>query len=227
MVLQPLAELPTIQPTGLVIAGVSERENPAEALLIHPNAVDNQLFKLKTTAKVGASCARQRAQLHGYRPDLNIIDAKGSLSSQLELLQGGGLDAMLFPLNELPRLPLDFQHFTVVPLNVKEFVPAPGQGVFAYQCCLEDMETRRLVKHYLHQSGVSAVTNVERKVLKLLGGQSDLPLGVYCEQDASGNYHVWAAFADAWDLPVKRVRFSQTTYLGFAERVVAGLGANG
>ncbi|MCF8247354.1 MAG: hypothetical protein K9J37_20070 [Saprospiraceae bacterium] len=98
----------------------------------------------------------------------------------------------------------------------------PRLQYLAYLCCTDDLETRRLIQQQLHEPNTSAVTNVERKVQKLIG--DELPLGVFCERDSSGNYHVWAALADAWDQPVRRFRLSQSTNLGLAEKVVAGLG---
>ena len=50
-----------------------------------------------------------------------------------------------------------------------------------------------------------------------------MPLGVYCEQDTMGNYHVWAAKADTWDSPLKRVRLSSSTSYELAEQVLAAL----
>ena len=66
-------------------------------------------------------------------------------------------------------------------------------------------------------------TNVERKVLQLFDGGCHLPLGVYCERDVQGNYHVWAAQADAWDAELKRVQLSSSTRAGLAERVFKAL----
>lgn len=223
MAVHSMKDLPTTQPDGLVIAGVSYRENPADVLLVRPEVVDNQLFKLKTGAVVGTSSSRRKAQLLGYRPDLQLVDIRGNVPNRVEKLRSGDFDAILLAAAGIARLQLDLDSLVVVNLNVREFVPAPAQGVLAYQCCEDDLETRRIIKRVLHTPEVAAVTNVERKVMKLIEGGCHLPLGVYCEKDASGNYHVWAALADAWDKPVRRVRLSQSTHLGLAERVVAGL----
>lgn len=216
-----LEDLPTSQADGLVVAGVSYREDPADRLLIrHGETVDNQLFKLKKGAIVGASSSIRKAQMLGYRPDLQLVDISGNMFKCLDQLRNGDFDAMLLAASGIARLKPDLDGFDLVNLNIREFVPTPAQGVLAYQCCEDDLETRRIIKHCLHTPDVSAVTNVERKIRKILG---EVPLGVYCERDNSGNYHVWAALAAAWNMPVRRVRLSQSTTLGLAERVVAGL----
>ena len=53
-----------------------------------------------------------------------------------------------------------------------------------------------------------------------------MPLGVYCETDVQGNYHVWAAKADSWESPVKSVRLSSSTSFELPEQVVSALQTN-
>lgn len=224
MAVHSMKDLPTTQPDGLVVAGVSYREDPADCLLIRQGElVDNQLFKLKTGAKVGTSSARRKAQLLGFRPDLQLVDIRGNVPTRLDKLRSGDFDAIMLANAGLARLQLELDGIEKIQLNVREFVPAPAQGVLAFQCCADDIETRSLIQQHLHEPKTSAVTNVERKVLKLIGGGCHLPLGVYCERDSGGNYHVWAAKADTWDSPVRRVRLSQSTSFGLAEKVVEGL----
>ncbi|MBI5916252.1 MAG: hydroxymethylbilane synthase [Bacteroidetes bacterium] len=223
MAVHSMKDLPTTQPQGLVVAGVSYRENPADWLLIRQDeVVDNQLFKLKNGAVVGTSSTRRKAQMLGFRSDIHLKDIRGNVPTRVEKLRSGDFDGILLAGAGLSRLDIDLTGLEVVRFNVREFVPAPAQGVLAFQCCEGDLETRRLIQK-IHHPEVSAVTNVERKVLKLIGGGCHLPLGVYCERDAQGNYHVWAAMADAWDGPVRRARLSQSTSHLLAERVVAQL----
>src|SRR3954470_21488898 len=57
-------DLPTENPEGLIIAGVSKRKNPSELLLIKKESVDDsQKFSLKKGATVGTSSARRKSQL--------------------------------------------------------------------------------------------------------------------------------------------------------------------
>jgi porphobilinogen deaminase len=100
-------------------------------------------------------------------------------------------------------------------------VPAPGQGVVAWVCNRDDLKSRQLLKN-IHHPEVSACTNVERRVLQHVETelQSDF-LGVYCEQDASGNYHVFAVCEAGGQL--KRARLSSSTRLGLAEKLVQQL----
>lgn len=215
-----MKDLPTTQPDGLVITAVSYRENPADWLLIREECLDpGQLFRLKPEAVVGTSSARRKAQMLDYRPDVQLKDIRGNVPTRIRKLREGQFDAILLAAAGVSRLGVDLSGLEIIKLNPKEFVPAPAQGVLAFQTQAEDIGLRRLLKK-IHHPEVSAATNVERGVLKLLGGGCHMPLGVYCERDAMGAYHVWAAKADHWQAPMQRVRFSSSTSFKLAEKVL-------
>ncbi len=223
MAVHSMKDLPTTQPEGLVVAGVSYRDDPADWLLLSKEkVVDNQLFSLPSGAVVGTSSARRKAMLLHYRPDVQLLDIRGNVPTRLEKLRRGEFDAILLAGAGLSRLQLDLSGLEVIQLATAEFVPAPAQGVLAYQCCAGDLPTRRLIQK-IHHPEISAATNIERKVLKLIGGGCHLPLGVFCERDSMGNYHVWAALADAWDEPMRFARMSSSTSLNLAEKLVDAL----
>jgi hydroxymethylbilane synthase len=142
--------------------------------------------------------------------------------TRIEKLRRGDVDALFLAAAGVTRLQLDLSDLFVHPLMPREFIPAPAQGVLAYQTLAADVPLRRLLQG-LHHSEVSACTNIERKVLKLLGGGCHLPLGVYCERDTRGFYHAHAAFAHTPDAPLSRVRYSSATTFGMAEAIVAQL----
>lgn len=220
-----MKDLPTTSPEGLAITAVSYRENPADWLFVRKEVVqENELFQLPKGAVVGTSSARRKAQMLDFRPDIELKDIRGNVPTRLNKLRQGDFDAILLAAAGVTRLELDLEDLAVVKFNPQEFVPAPAQGVLAFQTCKDDKATRRILKG-LHNSDTSAVTNVERKVLQLLDGGCHMPLGAYCERDAMGNFHVWAAKAENWDAPVKRVRLSQSTSFGLAEAVISALGA--
>jgi len=223
MAAHSMKDLPTASPEGLVITAVSYRENPADWLIIRKEAIqEDQLFGLKNEALVGTSSARRKAQMLDFRSDIQLKDLRGNVPTRVEKLRRGEYDAILLAAAGLQRLDLDLAEFKLVRFNPREFVPAPAQGVVAWQTCTDDLPTRRLLQP-IHQPDVAAVTNIERSILKLMEGGCHMPLGAYCERDAMGNYHVWAAKADTWDAPVRRARLSSSTSFELAERVVSAL----
>lgn len=218
-----MKDLPTTAPEGLVITAVSYRENPADWLLIHPDALaPEQVLQFKANAIIGTSSARRKSQIRNIRTDITIKDIRGNVPTRIEKLRKGDFDAILLAAAGIERLKLDLSDLTVVPLHPREFVPAPAQGVLAFQTKADDLDTRRALKT-LHHPEVAELTNIERTVLKLFDGGCQLPLGVYCEKDTTGNYHIWAAKANAWDGVLKRVNLSSSTSFELAESIVAKL----
>ncbi len=223
MAVHSMKDLPTTSPEGLTIAAVSYREDPSDWLLILPSKViDNQVFKLDKNAVVGTSSARRKALLLDFRPDLTLKDIRGNVPTRIEKLRNGAFDAIVLAAAGIKRLDLDLSDLKIIPLNPREFIPSPAQGVLAFQTCEDNINVNKILK-LLHQPEVSSVTNIERKVLNLLDGGCHLPLGVYCEKDDRGNYHVWAAKANTWNSPLKRIRLSSSTSHGLAEQIVEEL----
>lgn len=223
MAVHSMKDLPTTQPEGLCIAAVSYREDPADWLLIRKEAIDDtQTYRFKQGAKVGTSSARRKAQIKHFRPDITLEDIRGNVPTRIEKLRSGQFDVILLAAAGMRRLEITPEDIEIIKLNPREFVPSPAQGVLAFQTRTNDLDLRRFLKQ-VHHSEVSAVTNVERKVLKLFGGGCHVPLGVYCQRDGMNNYHVWAARAESWDAPVVRTQVSSSTSFELAEKVLAEL----
>ncbi len=218
-----MKDLPTEHPEGLIITALSERANPADWLIIRKEkAAGGSLLSLSEKAVVGTSSARRKAQLLDFRPDLQLKDIRGNVPTRLNKLRSGDFDAILLAGAGLERLEMDISEFKVIRFDPREFVPAPAQGVLAWQTREADLETRRALKP-LHQPDTTQATNIERRILQLMDGGCHLPLGAYCKVDTEGNYHVWAAMAENWDAPLKRTHQSSSTAAGLPETIVEAL----
>lgn len=172
-------DLETNPPEGLCIVAVSEREDPAELLLIHPNSVEeNRLWNLKKGGVIGTSSARRKSQVLAHRNDLIIKDLRGNVPTRIAKLRNGEYDAILLAKAGVSRLNLDLSDLIVVRLDPEIIVPAPAQGVLGLQIRSNDERTKRLVSP-LNDVAVHELIAVERKVLNLMEGGCQLPLGVY------------------------------------------------
>ncbi len=201
-------DLPTENVPGLFIAANSYRANPADVLLINEAAVDeSQLFGLKEGARVGTSSARRKAQLLAFRPDLELIDVRGNVPTRIEKLKSSGsFDAIMLAAAGLERLSfLDLKDVIQRSLAPHFFIPAPAQGVLAFQIRNEDEEMHQVAAYELNDAQVAKAIQVERSILKALEGGCQQPIGVYAEVDLEGERRVWATqAADAESMP-KRV----------------------
>ncbi|NJB85041.1 hydroxymethylbilane synthase [Lewinella marina] len=218
-----LKDLPTNAPDGLVLAALSYRASVEDVVLIHRDrVVKGQPLWLGDGATIGTSSNRRKAILKDLHPGLETVDIRGNVPTRMKKALSGELDAVVLAAAGLERLELDLSELEVIRPSPREFVPAPGQGVMAVQTREEDIEMRKKLS-LLHHPVVGECTNVERKVLNLMEGGCSMPLGVYCEKDQLGNFHVWAAYAPDATAPLRRVQLSQSTRAGLPEAVVEQL----
>ena len=213
-------DLPTENPPGLIIAAVSEREDPSELLLILKDCVDvHQKLSLKYGAIVGTSSNRRKAQLLAYRPDLEIKDLRGNVPTRIKKLRDESYDAIMIAKAGVSRLGLDLSDLHVETLTPNELIPAPAQGVLAIQIRESNTELFDILQTLNHPD-IAEELAVERTVLKLFGGGCHLPLGCYCRKD-DGLFQVFTSKADEGDEFPDRLFLEAASTEGLPEKVVA------
>jgi hydroxymethylbilane synthase len=193
-------DLETNPPAGLIIAAVSDREDPADLLLMNKNAVDTaQEWSLKQGAIIGTSSARRKSLVLAFRPDAQLKDLRGNVPTRIQKLRDGNYDAILLAKAGVSRLAIDLSDFEVVTMNPKVFVPAPAQGVLGLQVRSEDKDLIQILSAIDNQT-VRAQIAIERTVLNKLDGGCQLPLGVYCPTVSEA----FVAFSNSWSEPAYR-----------------------
>ncbi len=212
-------DLETNQPEGLIIACVSEREDPADLLLVAKSAVDSTcLWDLKENAIIGTSSARRKSQVVGFRDDVSIKDLRGNVPTRIQKLREGQYDAILLAKAGVDRLKIDLSEFHVVVLDPTEFIPAPAQGVLALQIREEDQTLYTLLQKMNHSS-VQKQIAIERKVLNLMQGGCQLPLGVYCDD----NNVVFVSYTANWEDGANWYEYATDDLANLAEIIVEDL----
>jgi hydroxymethylbilane synthase len=213
-------DLPTTNPPGLIIAAVSEREDPSELLLILKDCVEvSQKLSLKKGAMVGTSSNRRKAQLLALRSDLNIEDLRGNVPTRIQKLRDEDYDAILLAKAGVNRLNIDLSEFHVEVVDTTELVPAPAQGALAFQIRESDSELFILLQQLNHQATAEEIA-VERKVLNLFEGGCHMPLGCYCKKE-NGLFEVWTSKAETDEHFPDRLFLRTADTEGLAERIVA------
>ena len=211
-------DLETSSPEGLMIAAVSDRENPAELLLIRKEAhAPNETWELKKNAVIGSSSARRKSQVLALRPDLQLKDLRGNVPTRIDKLRKGEYDAILLAKAGVNRLGLDLEDLIQINLSPREFVPAPSQGVLGYQIRTDDVDLSLLLRN-LNNEKIENEIKVERKVLQLMNGGCQLPLGVYFD----GKF-VYVSYAPSSLSAARYFKFEYSNEINFAENIVAHL----
>ena len=161
-------DLPAATPDGLVIAAVSRRADPRDAL------VGRRLSDLPEGALVATGSPRRRVQLRELRPDLRFAELRGNIGTRLA--KAGDFDAVVMAKAALDRL--GERPPVVDVLSCETMVPQVGQGALAVECREDDHRARALLAA-IEDPVSRREVDAERAFLATLGGDCTLPAGAH------------------------------------------------
>ncbi len=121
-----LKDLPTNLPDGLMLGCVTERVNPADALVVNEKHQDKQLDTLPEGSVIGTSSLRRLAQLRHHYPHLTFKDVRGNVNTRLSKLDSGEYDAIILAVAGLQRLDMSDRIHQIIPDDIS--LHAVGQG---------------------------------------------------------------------------------------------------
>lgn len=169
-----LKDLATMQPEGLGVAAVLEREDPRDALLTRQDV--GGLEDLSRGARVGTSSLRRRALLLRWRPDLELLELRGNVPTRIEKMERGDYDAVVLAAAGVKRLGRGEKIRAFLPMD--RVLPAVSQGAMAVQIREADEEAARWVRQLDHED-TRLATNAERALLRRLEGGCQVPVGAH------------------------------------------------
>ncbi|MBD2576111.1 hydroxymethylbilane synthase [Oscillatoria sp. FACHB-1406] len=170
-----LKDLPTRLPEGLMLGCVTERVNPADALVVHENHRDKQIDTLPEGAVIGTSSLRRLAQLRYHFPHLEFKDIRGNLNTRLAKLDAGEYDALILAVAGLERLEMSDRIQQVIPNEIS--LHAVGQGALGIECREGDTGILELLRVLEHEPSKQRAL-AEREFLRCLEGGCQVPIGV-------------------------------------------------
>ncbi|MBE9213365.1 hydroxymethylbilane synthase [Plectonema cf. radiosum LEGE 06105] len=173
-----LKDLPTRLPSGLGLAAITERENPADALVVHSKHKDKQLDTLPEGAVIGTSSLRRLAQLRHHFPHFEFKDVRGNLNTRLAKLDAGEYDALILAAAGLGRLGMADRIHQVIPSDIS--LHAVGQGALGIECLADNKQLISLLKELEHPQTRDRCL-AERAFLRDLEGGCQVPIGVNTE----------------------------------------------
>lgn len=182
MAIHSLKDLESTQPPELMIAAVTSREDPRDVLISRSGYT---LSTLPKGARVGTSSMRRAAQLHNFRPDLQIETLRGNVDTRIKkALVKDGPDAIVLAAAGVKRL--GFEEVISEYISTDIMLPMVGQGALAIETLKENNRARDIAgaidEHLVH-----AATEAERVVLRILGGGCQVPLGAYAIPENNGS----------------------------------------
>ena len=175
-----LKDLPTRLPEGLMLGCVTEREDPADAVVMHENHKDKELATLPEGSVVGTSSLRRLAQLRHHYPHLTFKDIRGNLNTRLRKLDEGQYDATILAVAGLKRMELGDRIHQILPPEVS--LHAVGQGALGIECRSGDDAVLSVLKTLEH-TPTAQRCYAERAFLRELEGGCQVPIGVNTSLD--------------------------------------------
>jgi hydroxymethylbilane synthase len=170
-----LKDLPTNLPEGLMLGCVTEREDPADALVVHAKHQDKSLATLPEGSVVGTSSLRRLAQLRHHYPQLVFKDVRGNVITRLEKLDAGEYDCLILAAAGLGRLGLGDRIHELIDPSIS--LHAVGQGALGIECRLGDQGVLEQIKVLEHLPTARRCL-AERAFLRQLEGGCQVPIGV-------------------------------------------------
>lgn len=183
-------DIPTNHRKDLKIVAVLERGPDEDVILPCP------IQHLPNGARVGTASIRRKKMLLEMRPDLKIISIRGNIHTRLQRLDNGEYDAIVLAKAGLERMKIIRSMYT---LNKSWFIPAPAQGAIAVECRSEDIKTIDIISKLDHKP-TRIVTEIERKIMNLMGAGCSSPVGINAAIDGD-NIRIRAASYEYTDEP--------------------------
>lgn len=179
-VVHSLKDMPTQLPDGLELAGITEREDPRDAVVLHPKYKGRTggLACLPKGAVVGTSSVRREAFIRRDFPHLDIQLIRGNVNTRLAKLDRGEYDAIVLAAAGLKRLGPQFAARISHVLEPEEMMYGVSQGSLGLQCRANDGEVCAMLASISDPHAYARCT-AERSLLRTLQGGCQVPLGVH------------------------------------------------
>uniref|UniRef100_A0A8C7F6U1 hydroxymethylbilane synthase n=1 Tax=Oncorhynchus kisutch TaxID=8019 RepID=A0A8C7F6U1_ONCKI len=193
MVVHSLKDLPTALPPGFTIGAVLKRENPHDAVVLHPKNTGKSLDTLPNKSVIGTSSLRRAAQLKKRFPHLEFKDIRGNLNTRLKKLdEKDDFSAIILAAAGLRRMGWESRVSQI--LGPEDCMYAVGQGAIAIEVRAKDKDILEMVS-VLHDPNTVLRCIAERAFLRRLEGGCSVPVAVHTEVKGSQLYLTGAVYS--------------------------------
>ncbi len=149
-----LKDVPTQFEDGLVLAAVSKRFNPQDALLSNKYKTIEELPK---GAVVGTTSLRRRMAIKMLRPDIELKDLRGNINTRIAKLNAGEYDAIILAATGIEKLHMGQATLGIETTNAPKII--------------------EIVK-VLNDKNAQIESTIERGFVDTLQGGCQVPIGV-------------------------------------------------
>ena len=167
-------DLPPVLHHQTVLASITERQNPFDALISHRKITS--FFDLPKNAVIATSSPRRSAFLKKLLPKATIVDLRGNIDTRINKLNEKNFDAIVLAMAGLTRINQD--HLVQHIFNENEMLPATGQGCLALQTRADDLEIQQIASLVNHNESNICFT-AEREFSATMQGGCLTPMASF------------------------------------------------
>jgi len=171
-----LKDLPVEIPAGLILGAITERHSAEDVIISKEKRLS--IRKLKKNAVIATGSLRRQAQVRYFRKDITIHDLRGNIQTRIKKYLDSDWDAIILAKAGIERLGLE-EYISGV-LEIREMLPAVGQGALAVEIRSDDSFTNEFLKKVNHIN-TALETSAERAFLKRLGGGCKAPIAAFAK----------------------------------------------
>lgn len=176
-----MTDMPTQLPDNMIVGAILEREDPRDALVVHPalNTTYRSLSTLPAGSVVGTCSLRRMAQLKRLYPHLKFTDSRGNVGTRLAKLDApdSGISALILAAAGLHRLGMHDRITAYLSSNDRGILHAVGQGALAIEIRSDDDKTAKLLAP-IADEWTTLSCLAERSLMRILEGGCSVPIGV-------------------------------------------------
>jgi len=209
LVVNSLKDMPSILTPGTRLLAVLPRGG-VEDVLVSKDPLEH----LPPSSVVGTSSVRRKALLKYFRPDLQVAELRGNITTRINKLKRGEYQAIILAKAGLDRLGETATRFSLDPV---EWVPPAGQGAIALVCREGDGGMDPISR--LDHPPTRRCVDIERAVMSGLGASCQEPLGVWADPCPDGHLLrcLWLSPNGAWARRFERVVRERTDMYSLIE----------
>ncbi|EJF58561.1 porphobilinogen deaminase [Dichomitus squalens LYAD-421 SS1] len=178
MLVHSFKDVPTVLPEGCEIAGVLEREDPVDSLIVKKGETWKTLEDLPDGSVVGTSSVRRVAQLKRKYPKLVFKDVRGNLNTRMAKLDAPDSPYAAIILAKAGMVRLGWGDRITSDLGPPTLLHAVSQGALAIEIRADDEHARALCRSITHWP-TEWRCRAERALLRVLEGGCSVPVGVH------------------------------------------------
>lgn len=181
-----LKDLPAVTPAGFQLAGILPRHHSGDVLILHPEKshlfkgadfVGRKELQQNPGLKIATGSLRRGCLLKEAQSNIVVVPLRGNVDTRLQKLKESDWDGIILAAASLERLDNLVEGMTVFTLEPDWFVPSPSQGALV----IETLDCHPIVGtiQSLSCPQTRMRIDVERAVLKALGGDCTMPIGMH------------------------------------------------